>query len=86
MGDTGTLLLVGALVIGGWCFLAGPCKGLISGTTGMQNLMNNPHFAKMVNEHKAGQITDAQLKDRAQMLGIQMRQTAQSNYTRLSII
>lgn len=78
MGDTGTFLIIGALILGGWCFLAGPCKGMISGLSGYGNLMNNPHFAKMVQEHKEGKITDAQLKDRAEMLGIQMRQAAQS--------
>ena len=79
--DAGTLLIVGALVLGGWCFLAGPCKGLISGAQGFSNINNSPAFAKMVQEHREGKITDAQLKDRAEMLGIQMRQP-QSNFTR----
>lgn len=30
-GMMSTLLIVGVIILGGWCFIAGPCKGMFAG-------------------------------------------------------
>lgn len=70
MGDTGTLLIIGALILGGWCFLAGPCKGWLRSTAENSYLgpLGNSEAAQIIRDGASGKISMEEVQRRGQEL------------------
>lgn len=56
MGNTGLLLGLGALVLAGWCVLAGPCKEWLRGTVNQQ-IASTPEFQQWAKQRAQSNYT-----------------------------
>jgi hypothetical protein len=70
MGNTGLILGIGVLVIGGWCFLAGPCKGWLRGQAENSYLgpLGNSEAAQIIRDGASGKISMEEVQRRGQEL------------------
>lgn len=54
-GMISTLLVVGVIILGGWCFIAGPCKTMFANATGTPGLFGGTIFGSGIAQGR-GQI------------------------------
>ena len=82
MGNMEWIIGLGVLVVGGWCFLAGPCKGWLRQTAENSYLgpLGNSEVAQIIRDGASGKISMEEVQRRGQQLRQQSSLYARSGY------